>query len=155
MKKQINKNLNFVEQIINIISLENGLSKNTRSAYISDINLIFNWFEENNINVLKAKETHFRELFSFLHSKNFKPTSLSRKLSSLKQFYKILKQEGYIRMNPLNNLKSFKKDINLPKSLSENVITSLLKKAKCNYQNSEDLSPQKNNCLRTLTILEI
>ena len=44
MKKK-DKNLNFVKQIINIISLENGLSKNTKSAYISDINLIFNWFE--------------------------------------------------------------------------------------------------------------
>ena len=155
MKKQKDKNLNFVEQIINIISLENGLSKNTKSAYVSDINLIFNWFKENNINALKAQEPNFRDLFSFLHSKNFKPASLSRKLSSLRQFYKILKQEGYIKMNPLNNLKSFKKDIKLPKSLSENVIISLLEKVKSDYQNSEDLSPQKNNYLRTLTILEI
>ena len=155
MKKQKDKNLNFVEQIINIISLENGLSKNTKSAYISDINLVFNWFKDNNINALKAQETNFRELFSFLHRKNFKPTSLSRKLSSLKQFYKILKQEGYIKINPLNNLKSFKKDIKLPKSLTENVITSLLEKVKSDYQNSEDLSPQKNNNLRTFTILEI
>ena len=155
MKKQKDKNLNFVEQIINIISLENGLSKNTKSAYISDINLVFDWFRENEINALKAKEPNFRELFSFLHSKNFKPTSLSRKLSSLKQFYKILEQEGYIKMNPLNNIESFKKDIKLPKSLSENVITSLLDKAKYDYENSEDLSQQKNNYLRTFTILEI
>ncbi len=155
MKKQKDKNLNFIEQIINIIGLENGLSKNTKSAYISDINLIFNWFKENNINALKAREPNFIELFSFLHSKNFKPSSLSRKLSSLKQFYKILKQEGYIKMNPLNNLKSFKKDITLPKSLSENEITSLLVKAKDDFENSEDLSPQKNNYLRTFTILEI
>ena len=155
MQKQKDKNSKFVEQIINIISLENGLSKNTKSAYISDINLIFNWFKENKINALKAQEPNFRELFSSLHSKNFKPTSLSRKLSSLKQFYKILEQEGYIKINPLNNLKSFKKDTKLPKSLSENVIISLLEKAKCDYENSDDLSPQKNNYLRTLTILEI
>ena len=155
MKKQKDKNLNFVEQIINIISLENGLSKNTKSAYISDITLIFNWFRENSINPLKAQEPNFRELFSFLRSKNFKSTSLSRKLSSLKQFYKILKQEGYIKMNPLNNIQSFKKDIKLPKSLSENVITSLIEKAKYDYNKSEDLSSQKYNYLRTLTILEI
>ena len=72
MKKQIDKNLNFVEQIINIISLENGLSKNTKSAYISDINLIFNWFKENNINPLKAQEPNFMELFSFLHNRILK-----------------------------------------------------------------------------------
>ena len=106
MKKQKDKNLNFVEQIINIISLENGLSKNTKSAYISDITLIFNWFRENSI-------------------------------------------------NPLNNIQSFKKDIKLPKSLSENVITSLIEKAKYDYNKSEDLSSQKYNYLRTLTILEI
>ena len=155
MKKQRDKNFEFVDQIINIVSLEKGLSKNTISAYKSDINLVFNWFNDEKINVLTAREQNFRELFVFLQSKNFKPSSLSRKLSSLKQFYKTLKEEGYIKKNPLNNLESFKKHIKLPHSFSENVITSLLDRAKYDYENAQDLSPQKNKYLRTFTILEI
>ena len=106
MKKLNDKNSELVEKIINVIHLEKGLSKNTKTAYKSDILLIFNWFNDNKINAIEAHEHNFRELFSFLQSKNFKSSSLSRKLSSLKQFYQILKEEGYIQINPLNNLES-------------------------------------------------
>ena len=155
MKKLNDKNSELIEKIINVIYLEKGLSKNTKSAYKSDINLIFNWFNDNKINAIKAHEHNFRELFSFLQSNNFKSSSLSRKLSSLKQFYQILKEEGYIKINPLSNLESFKKYTKLPKSSSENVIISLFEKAKYDYENSEDLTPTKNKCLRIFTILEI
>ena len=155
MKKNKDQNIELVNRIINVISLEKGLSKNTKSAYRSDINLIFNLFNDNNINALEAQEHDFKEIFFLLRSKNFKPSSLNRKLSSLKQFYQILKEEGYIKINPLSNQESFKKHVKLPKSLSENVMISLLEKAKYDYENSQDLSLQKNKCLRTLTILEI
>ena len=155
MKKNKDQNSELIEKILNIISLEKGLSKNTRSAYKSDVNLIFNSFNENNINALEAQEQDFRELFSFLKSKNFTPSSLNRKLSSFKQFYQILKEEGYIKLNPLSKIESFKKHTKLPKSLSEDVMISLLEKAKNDYEKSQDLSVKKNKCLRTLTILEI
>ena len=103
MKKLNDKNFELVEKVINVIYLEKGLSKNNKSASKSDILLIFNWFTDNKINPIEAHEHNFRELFSFLQSKNFKSSSLSRKLSSLKQFYQILKEEGYIKINPLNN----------------------------------------------------
>ena len=155
MKKNKDQNIELVNRIINVISLEKGLSKNTKSAYRSDINLILNLLNDNNINALEAQEHDFKEIFFLLRSKNFKPSSLNRKLSSLKQFYQILKEEGYIKINPLSNQESFKKHVKLPKSLSENVMISLLEKAKYDYEKSQDLSLQKNKCLRTLTILEI
>ena len=155
MKKNKDQNIELVNRIINVISLEKGLSKNTKSAYRSDINLIFNLLNDNNINALEAQEHDFKEIFFLLRSKNFKPSSLNRKLSSLKQFYQILKEEEYIKINPLSNQESFKKHVKLPKSLSENVMISLLEKAKYDYEKSQDLSLQKNKCLRTLTILEI
>ncbi len=155
MIKNKDQNIELVNRIINIISSEKGLSKNTKSAYRSDINLILNLLNENNINALEAQEHDFKEIFFLLKTKNFKPSSLNRKLSSLKQFYQILKEEGYIKTNPLTNQESFKKHVKLPKSLSENVMILLLEKAKHDYENSQDLAFQKNKCLRTLTILEI
>ena len=113
------------------------MSKNTKIAYKKDISLAFEWFENKNINFLFANEKNFRELFSFLQRKNYKPSSLSRKLSSLKQFYDVLKAEGYIKINPLSNLESFKKIKNLPKSLSEEHLILLLSKAKNNLKNFE------------------
>ena len=155
------KNLNyttteFINRILGIICLEKGLSKNTKIAYTKDISLVFDWFKNKNINFLFANENNFRELFSFLQRKNYKPSSLGRKLSSLKQFYDVLKAEGHIKLNPLNNLESFKKIKNLPKSLSEEYLILLLKKAKQNFKNFEkDNSSKKIKYLRILTILEI
>merc|ERR1711991_1278347 len=83
-------------------------------------------------------------------------SSLSRKLSSLKQFYEVLKAEGYIKINPLGNLESFKKIKNLPKSLSEEYLILLLAEAKNNLKNVEQNNPAKKmKFLRILTVLEI
>ena len=155
------KNINqpteeFVNRILGIICLEKGLSKNTKIAYTKDISLAFDWFKNKNINFLSANEKNFCELFSFLQSKYYKPSSLSRKLSSLKQFYDVLKAEGYIKLNPLTNLESFKQIKNLPKSLSEENLTLLLSEAKNNLKNVEQNNPSKKmKFLRILTILEI
>ena len=155
------KNINqitpeLINRILGIICLEKGLSKNTKTAYTKDISLAFDWFENNNINCFRANEKNFRDLFFFLQSKYYKPSSLSRKLSSLKQFYDVLKAEGYIKINPLGNLESFKKIKNLPKSLSEEHLTLLLAEAKNNLKNVEQNNPvKKMKFLRILTILEI
>ena len=156
MKNLNEKSPEFINKILGVICLEKGLSKNTKIAYKKDISLVFEWFENKNINFLFANEKNFRELFSFLQRKNYKPSSLSRKLSSLKQFYDVLKAEGYIKINPLNNLESFKKIKNLPKSLSEEHLTLLLSEAKNNFKNVEqNNSAKKMKFLRILTILEI
>jgi integrase/recombinase XerD len=156
MKNLNQKSPEFIDKILGVICLEKGLSKNTKIAYKKDISLVFEWFENKNIKFLFANEKNFRELFSFLQRKNYKPSSLSRKLSSLKQFYDVLKAEGYIKINPLNNLESFKKTKNLPKTLSEEHLILLLTKAKKNLKNvKQNNSIKKIKFLRILTILEI
>ena len=155
------KNINqqtpeLINRILGIICLEKGLSKNTKTAYHRDVSLAFDWFKNKNIDYIRANEKNFRDLFFFLQSKYYKPSSLSRKLSSLKQFYDVLKAEGYIEINPLGNLESFKKIKNLPKSLSEEHLTFLLAEAKNNLKNVEQNNPAKKmKFLRILTILEI
>ncbi|MDC1375565.1 tyrosine-type recombinase/integrase [bacterium] len=147
---------NLINKIINIIDVEKGLSQNTKSAYTSDINLMNNWFRSQNVNFLKAKEIDFRNLFSFFKTQNFKQNSLSRKLSSMKQFYETLKEEEYIQKNPLNNIDSFNKEKKLPKALSEDLVTLILEAAKKNFNNLQDKSlEKKTKSLRTLVVLEI
>ena len=147
---------NLIDKIIRIITLERGLSENTKLAYKKDISLVFNWFEKNNINFLNANELNLRDFLSYLQSKNYKPSSLSRKLSSLKQFYEILKEEKYVTINPLNNIESYKKVKILPKSLSEQHLFSLLRKAEENYRIIKENDIQnKMKKLRLYTLLEI
>ena len=146
----------FIDKILQIIYLEKGLSKNTIVAYKKDITLVFFWLKQNNINFLNATEENFRELFSFFLKKNYKPSSLSRKLSSLKQFYAMLKEETYININPLSNIGNFKQEKTIPKALSEEHVNLLLTKAKNNFNDiEEDDITKKLKSLRIFTILEI
>ena len=146
----------FIDKVINIIDVEKGLSKNTKSAYKSDINLMNDWFKTQNIDFLNAKEIDFRNLFSFFKTRNFKQNSLSRKLSSMRQFYETLKEEEYIKKNPLNNIESFNKEKKLPDVLSENLITVILEAAKEKFIALQDQSLEKKaKSLRTLVVLEV
>ena len=155
--KKINEKITvFIDRIIGIISLEKGLSHNTKIAYKKDITIAFYWLKKNKLDFLTASEQNFRDLFSFMQRKNYKTSTLSRKLSSLKQFYQILKEENYIEINPLNNLERIKQIKNLPKSLSEEYLILLLKKAKTNFENvDKNNTIKKMKSLRIFTILEI
>jgi integrase/recombinase XerD len=136
--------------------LEKGLSKNTVSAYSLDVKLILEWLTKKNIDIFKANEKDFIGYFTFLKSKNYKPNSLIRKLSSISQFYQTLKEERYINSNPLNNLETSKKEKKLPKALSEDQVFMLLSKAKENYNDiKNDTLLKQMRPLRTLTVLEI
>ncbi len=156
MKNTKETNSKFIDETLEIISLEKGLSANTKIAYKKDIALTFNWFKKNEIESLNASEQDFRAFFSFLQNRNYKSSTIRRKMSSLKNFYEILKEEDYININPLNNIETYKKENNLPKSLTEDHMIAMLKKAKDDLEKKgEDDIFNKMRSSRTYTILEI
>ena len=143
---------NLIEELISTINVEKGLSENTKIAYKNDIKLMIRWFANQEKNFIDANELDLRQLFAFLKKENLKFKSLSRKLSSIKRFYQFLKEENYIKVNPLNNMDGFKNQKTLPSALSEREMILLLEKARenCNKLNNKTL-----RSLRTLTVLEI
>ena len=141
----------LIQKLINTLSLERGLSENTKKAYKNDLYYMIKSFSNQGISFINANETDFQKLFTTFKAKNLKVTSLSRKLSSFKCFYQFLIEENYISVNPLNNIDGFKYQKNLPSALSENEIFLLLKKAREDFNNSN----KKLKSLRTLAVLEI
>ena len=113
MKKKIIKDTDLINEILSINSLEKGLSKNTISAYKLDVNLTLEWLSKKKIKLLEAKEDDFIEYFTFLRSKNYKANSLTRKLSSISQFYQTLKDENYITNNSDSNMTQLLNDLSL------------------------------------------
>ena len=113
---------------------------------------MINWFSSRKIDFVNANELDFRELFTFLKRENLKFRSLSRKLSSAKLFYEFLKEENYIKFNPLNDMDGFKNEKTLPSALSEKDVLLLLEKARENCNNVDNKTLRS---IRTLTVLEI
>ena len=151
---QIQNGDDLVQKLINTLSVERGLSGNTKIAYEKDLKLMVRWFDDNDLEFIYANEDDFKQLFSFLKNKGLKFNSLSRKLSCMKGFYGFLKEEGYIHSNPLTNIENFKSSKTLPSALSENEILALLDTAR-QYVKENSVNSKRPNSHRTLTILEI
>jgi len=111
---------NFLEKL----RAEEGLAQNTISSYRRDLEL-FNKFLKSN-NPTTANANQLKSYLHFLHKKDLKSSSIARKISCLKNFYKFLTDEKLIESNPASNLESPKKDFILPKALSEEEMFKLL-----------------------------
>ncbi|MCK5179663.1 MAG: tyrosine recombinase XerC [Candidatus Omnitrophica bacterium] len=76
--------------------------------------------------VEKVDYLFLRRFLARLRAKHYRPRTLTRKLSSLRSFFKFLHREGFICENPAVLLMSPKLDKMLPKFLSEDEMAKLI-----------------------------
>lgn len=70
-----------------------------------------------------------KDYLFLLHQEKLKASSIARKISCLKNFFKFLLNENFIIDNPAANLEAPKREAKIPKFLSEDEILKLLKAA--------------------------
>lgn len=107
------------------LEVEKGYSEKTIREYSYDLQMFNNF---NLDNPLENRSTADLRRF-FLHlkrNKSYAPRSLHRKICSLKSFYKFLKKENYISINPAENIESPKIPKSLPKTISIDEAFTLL-----------------------------
>lgn len=117
-----------LENFKSYILIEKNFSKHTAKAYCSDILSFLIWLENEsceNINFSKI-----REYLHFIQKFNYKKTTISRKIASLRTFYKYLCREQKSDTNPAMNLTLPKRQKALPKFLSEDEIQQILNNVK-------------------------
>ncbi len=113
-----------IENFLEKLRAEEGLASNTISSYKKDLELFQKFLKRQDITY--ASSEHLKSYLHFLHKQNLKSSSIARKISCFKNFYKFLEDEKLIKSSPANNLESPKKDFILPKALSEEEIFKLL-----------------------------
>jgi integrase/recombinase XerD len=97
----------LLEQFLDYISLERGLSKNTRAAYADDIGRFLDWLTERGVRSLN--EVKRKQILDHLMSekeRGLAANSLSRHLVSLKVFFRYLTQEGLLDVNVAETMES-------------------------------------------------
>lgn len=122
-----NRNDELVADYLHYLLVERGLSKNTLASYGSDLKLFLAYLaDQNNLAVTKVdRETVIAYLDeSFKHQK--KRSSLSRMLTSLRRFFRYLKQEELIQEDPMQLIDLPKKEEHLPEVLSASEVELLL-----------------------------
>jgi len=111
--------MKYIEIFLEALAAEKGRSQQTLSAYASDLHQA-----ENEIgDLLNASAADIQNYLSHLPDK---PSSISRKASALRTFYKFLMLEKIITKNPTSNLELPKRGRALPKYLSPEEIELLI-----------------------------
>ena len=111
------------------LSVERGLSKNTLSAYRSDLNLYLVFLEDKGATAQSVSANLVSDFASDLAAKGFKSSSSARILASIRGFHRFLLTENLRDDDPTARLLPPKLPKRLPKSLSQQQILQLLQAA--------------------------
>ena len=110
------------------LEVERNFSKHTIRAYESDILAYLIWLD--NIPAESANHAKIKEYLLFIQRFNYSKTTLSRKISAIRAFYRFLYRERVVDSNPVAGLHSPKKSKNLPKFLTSTEIEQILNNIK-------------------------
>lgn len=104
-------------------------SLNTRQAYERDLRDFATYFHDTNLDFKDIEVRHINQYFEYLQTeqfKNYKASTLSRKLSSLRSFYKYLVEEEIVLKNPIRRIKNPKASKHLPDFMMFEEVLTLL-----------------------------
>ncbi|WP_413694014.1 site-specific tyrosine recombinase XerD [Psychromonas sp. KJ10-2] len=117
-----------IEQFLDSLWLERGLSKNTLDSYRHDLSLVELYLVSKNTTLTEASE---RQLSDYFENRlkgeiDYKSTSTARLMSAVRRYYQYLCREKIREDDPSAKLESPKIVKPLPKSLSESEVDALL-----------------------------
>jgi len=117
----------FVEQYLDFIGVERGLSANTLESYGRDLRQFSRYLRKNGLDSWTDPDRmRVLSYMDELRQAGKSSATISRCLASLRSFYKFLSQEGYIIADPTIDLDSPKVEKKLPNVLSLPEVETLL-----------------------------
>ena len=119
MEKEIN---NFIEYL----KYQRNYSNFTCNNYNKDLNEYNSFILSNKINYKNMDYNEAKEYVIYLNKKNDAKSTISRKLSSLRTFYKYLVLNNKVESNPFLLVSSPKKEKRIPKFINYNNMEEIL-----------------------------
>ena len=116
-----------MQLFLEYLTVELGLSANTRQAYERDLRLFCKTLGFKNsdalVNVSREQITGY---MTQLKEKGLAAATIARKLAAIKAFYRFMTAEDYMDSNPAEVVEAGTKGIKLPRVLSEDEVVRLL-----------------------------
>jgi len=119
------ENSDLIDLFIDALWLESGLSKNTLSAYRSDLSRFSRLLVDTSL--LSVAQSDVQKFLAVLLAEGTKSSSSARALSTLRRFYRYQIRERRVDNDPCARVMSPKQGRPLPKTMSERQVTDLLK----------------------------
>jgi integrase/recombinase XerD len=114
----------LIDQFLDTVWVERGLSENTLSAYRSDLQIFAAWLTDKNL--LAVENGDIAQFLASRYKQGITSRSSARILSSLRRFYGYYIRENAIRIDPTALIDAPHIGKPLPASLSEQDVESLL-----------------------------
>ncbi|MDP3143086.1 MAG: tyrosine recombinase XerC [Candidatus Omnitrophota bacterium] len=116
----------YIDKFISYLEIEKNYSPHTVLNYRIDLKELAAFLEGRQIPIEKVDYLNLRQFLAGLRVKHPRPRTLSRKLSTIRSFFRFLCREGHLKTNPSSVLSSPKLDKRLPNFLSEEEMTKLI-----------------------------
>ena len=115
--------MQLLSEYLEYLEIEKGLSENTTQAYRRDLTDFISGIKVKLSNINRNQITTY---IRNLHEKHYSPTSVMRKIASLRGFFKWLCANNYCNANPTLTLEQPKVPKKLPKVMTVQEIETLL-----------------------------
>jgi len=136
-------NSDLIDQFIDFYWLTTGASKNTLSAYRSDLKIFSKWL--NNNSLIDVDKKQIQDYFSYRKDSNISASTQSRMLTCLHSFYQFLSDKKNLAIDPTEQLDYPKLEKKLPIFLNVQEVERLLE-----APNSKSLFGQRDRAMLEL-----
>jgi integrase/recombinase XerD len=116
----------YIDSYVEYLAVERSSPDNTITAYENDLNDFITWLDEKGVLIEKVVGNDLALYTSYCTRKKLKATSISRRLSTIRQFYRFLLEEGLVAADPTRDLAIPKRGRYLPEILSTDEVDKLL-----------------------------
>ena len=108
------------------LKVERVLSPNTATAYADDVDKLTRYLAAAGVGVEQDTHNDLEQFVCTLHDVGIQPRSQARIISGVKSFYRFLKLEGYIEVNPSRLLQAPRLGRHLPEVLTVEEIDTMI-----------------------------
>jgi integrase/recombinase XerD len=116
----------IVEQFLQAMLLDEGLSANTTASYRNDLGRLLLWMQSDKLQLLTITSDHLQSYQYWLSEQDYAQRSRARMLSAMRRLFRYLFQESLREDDPSAQLISPRLPKRIPKDLSEQQVEALL-----------------------------
>lgn len=120
------KDNNIIKKYKNYLLLERALAANSIDAYMTDLDKLSGFLENENLTVEEVTLDNLQQFVTQLYDLGINARSVARIISGIKSFYGFLALDGYIQSDPTELLETPKIGFKLPTVLSTGEIENIM-----------------------------
>lgn len=146
----------MIEMFLEMMVAERGAADNTLASYRRDLEDAAAFIKaRTGADLARAAQSDIDAYLNSMSAAGFAAASQARHLSSLRQFFRFLYQEGQREDDPTSQIRSPAKAQNLPKTLSQENVSDLLAVARDGVSQAGDAWKAQFHALRMQALVEL